>query len=212
MPRIASRLPTAVPEVLGAGRPGEGYPWPWTMYRWLLGEHPRAGALESPVSLAEELAEFVLAMRSIALSGAPKAYRGGPLAKLDAATRSAIERLRAIPEENVVCDAVLALWEQASQAPCLESPVWLHADLMPGNLLVDGDRLSAVIDFGCLGVDDPACDLFPAWNLLPADEWVSLQGRAGCRRRDLESRQRTDTFPGVDRTAALSEDQPGDGG
>ena len=47
--------------------------------------------------------------------------------------------------------------------------MWLHADLMPGNLLVDGDRLSAVIDFGCLGVGDPACDLFPAWNLLPAD-------------------------------------------
>ncbi|AUI61125.1 phosphotransferase [Amycolatopsis sp. BJA-103] len=73
-----------------------------------------------------------------------------------------------------------------------ESPVWLHADLMPGNLLVDGDRLSAVIDFGCLGVGDPAC--------------------AGRGRRDLEPWPRTDTFPGADRTAALSEDQPGDGG
>lgn len=41
---------------------------------------------------------------------------------------------------------------------------------MPGNLLVDGDgRLASVIDFGCMGVGDPACDLFPAWNLLPPD-------------------------------------------
>jgi aminoglycoside phosphotransferase (APT) family kinase protein len=47
--------------------------------------------------------------------------------------------------------------------------VWLHADLMPGNLLTDGGRLTAVIDFGCMGAGDPACDLFPAWNLLPAD-------------------------------------------
>lgn len=39
---------------------------------------------------------------------------------------------------------------------------------MPGNLLVSGGRLSSVIDFGCMGVGDPACDLFPAWNLLPA--------------------------------------------
>ena len=45
--------------------------------------------------------------------------------------------------------------------------MWLHADLMPGNLLVSGGRLTAVIDFGCLGTGDPACDLFPAWNLLP---------------------------------------------
>lgn len=47
--------------------------------------------------------------------------------------------------------------------------MWLHADLMPGNLLVEGGRLASVIDFGCMGVGDPACDLFPAWNLLPAD-------------------------------------------
>lgn len=46
--------------------------------------------------------------------------------------------------------------------------MWLHADLMPGNLLVRDGRLTSVIDFGCTGVGDPACDLFPAWNLLPA--------------------------------------------
>jgi aminoglycoside phosphotransferase (APT) family kinase protein len=49
-------------------------------------------------------------------------------------------------------------------------PVWLHADLMPGNLLVDGrGRLTAVIDFGTLGVGDPSCDLIVAWNLLTAE-------------------------------------------
>ncbi|GAB3713041.1 hypothetical protein GCM10027598_20060 [Amycolatopsis oliviviridis] len=140
------------------------------MYRWLPGEPPRPDALGHPVLLAEDLAEFVLAMRSIPLTDAPRAYRGGPLAELDAATRSAIERLRAIPEEAVDCDAVLAVWEKASRIPDRQDrPVWLRADLMPGNLLVVGDRLSSVIDFGCMGAGDPACDLFPAWNLLPAD-------------------------------------------
>ncbi len=48
--------------------------------------------------------------------------------------------------------------------------MWLHADPMPGNLPVDGGgRLTSVIDFGCMGVGDPACDLFPAWNLLPTE-------------------------------------------
>ncbi|MFE3938977.1 phosphotransferase, partial [Streptomyces goshikiensis] len=74
-----------------------------------------------------------------------------------------------IPEEVVDCDAAAAVWEEALRAPDWDgSPVWLHADLMPGNLLVEAGRLTSVIDFGCAGVGDPACDLFPAWNLLPA--------------------------------------------
>ncbi|MGW0706639.1 aminoglycoside phosphotransferase family protein [Streptomyces sp. NPDC002643] len=169
LPRLAPHLPTAVPEVLGEGEPGEGYPWPWSVYRWLAGENPEAGALSAPVPLAGDLAAFVAAMRSITLPGAPRAHRGGPVASLDAETRAAIEELRAIPQEGVDCDAATAVWEEALRAPGWDGPpVWLHADLMPGNLLVDGGRLTSVIDFGCLGAGDPACDLFPAWNLLPA--------------------------------------------
>ncbi|WP_455358027.1 aminoglycoside phosphotransferase family protein [Streptomyces sp. SYSU K21746] len=170
LPRLAPRLATAVPEVLGAGEPAEGYPWPWSVYRWLTGENPEAGALSEPVLLARDLARFVAAMRSITLSGAPVAHRGGPVAALDAETRAAIEALREIPQEDIDCDAAAAVWEDALRAPGWDGPpVWLHADLMPGNLLVDGGRLTSVIDFGCMGVGDPACDLFPAWNLLPAD-------------------------------------------
>ncbi|GAA0395858.1 aminoglycoside phosphotransferase family protein [Streptomyces luteireticuli] len=168
LPRLAPLLPTAVPEVLGAGRPAEGYPWPWSVHRWLPGVNPEAGAPGEPLLLAADLARFVTAMRGVALPGAPRAHRGGPLALLDASTRAAIGELRGIPEEDVDCDAVAAVWEDALRVPGPDGPpVWVHADLMPGNLLVDGGRLTAVIDFGCVGAGDPACDLFPAWNLLP---------------------------------------------
>ncbi|MET7439860.1 aminoglycoside phosphotransferase family protein [Streptomyces sp. NPDC005496] len=169
LPRLAPALPVAVPEVLGAGEPVEGWPWPWSVYRWLAGTLPEAGALSAPEPLAEDLAGFVTAMRGVTLPGAPQAHRGGPLASLDEETRAAITALRGIPEEGVDCDAVTAVWEDALRTPGPDGPpVWLHADLMPGNLLVDGGRLTAVIDFGCMGAGDPACDLFPAWNLLPA--------------------------------------------
>ncbi|WP_031047321.1 aminoglycoside phosphotransferase family protein [Streptomyces sp. NRRL F-5650] len=169
LPRLAPLLPTAVPEVLGEGVPAEGYPWPWSVYRWLPGELPEAGALTDPVSLAVDLAGFVSAMWSVALPDAPAAYRGGPLAALDGPTRAALDTLRGLPEEGVDCDALTEVWQDALRAPAWDGPPrWLHADLMPGNLLVTGGRLTAVIDFGCLGVGDPACDLFPAWNLLPA--------------------------------------------
>jgi aminoglycoside phosphotransferase (APT) family kinase protein len=67
--------------------------------------------------------------------------------------------------------------------------VWVHGDLLPGNLLVDDGRLSGVIDFGGLNVGDPACDLLPAWNLfdgasrcvfhaaLEVDDAARLRGR-----------------------------------
>jgi aminoglycoside phosphotransferase (APT) family kinase protein len=170
LPRLVPHLPVRIPEVLGAGEPAQGYPWPWSVYRWLAGQHPEAGALGEPVLLAKDLAAFVAAMRSITLPGAPKAHRGGPVASLDADTQAAIRELRGIPQEDVDCDAAAALWEEALRAPAWDGPpVWLHADLMPGNLLIDSGRLSSVLDFGCMGAGDPACDLFPAWNLLPDD-------------------------------------------
>ncbi|MGW6784719.1 MULTISPECIES: aminoglycoside phosphotransferase family protein [unclassified Streptomyces] len=171
LPRLAPRLPTAVPQVLGDGEPAQGYPWRWSVCGWLPGENPQAGTLGGSVAqaLARDLAAFVVAMRGITLTGAPQAHRGGPLASLDAPTREAIGALRLIPEEGVDCDAVEAVWQDALRVPEWDGPpVWLHGDLMPGNVLVEGGRLTAVIDFGCTGLGDPACDLFPAWNLLPA--------------------------------------------
>ncbi|WP_327677223.1 aminoglycoside phosphotransferase family protein [Kitasatospora sp. NBC_00458] len=171
LPRLAPLLPTAIPAAIGVGRPAEGYPWAWSVYRWLDGANPEAGALREPVQLAEDLAGFVSSMRRISLPGGPTAYRGGPVRLLDEPTRAAIEELRGLPEEGVDCDAAAAVWEDALRAPVWDGPpVWVHSDLMPGNLLVDGGgRLTAVIDFGCAGVGDPACDMFPAWNLLPAE-------------------------------------------
>ncbi|GAA0459053.1 hypothetical protein GCM10010361_23810 [Streptomyces olivaceiscleroticus] len=49
----------------------------------------------------------------------------------------------------------------------------------PGNVLVDGGRLSAVIDFGCLGLGDPAVDLIAAWHLLPAGAREDFRAAVG---------------------------------
>ncbi len=89
-----------------------------------------------------------------------------PLSTRDADTRAAIASLDGMLDTG----AVTAAWDAALQAPAWDGPpVWIHGDLQSLNLLVQQGRISAVIDFGCLGVGDPACDLIVAWNLLSAE-------------------------------------------
>ena len=165
LPRLAPALPTASPEPLGRGEPDDGFPWPWSVFGWLDGRNPVPGALEEPVPLAEDLAAYVTALRGIDASQGPPGYRGVPLAARDPFVREALAHLAG----RVDTAAVTRVWEAALRAPeHTGPPVWAHGDLMAGNLLVTGGRLSAVIDFGTVGVGDPAVDLIGAWCVLPA--------------------------------------------
>ncbi|MFN8475843.1 MAG: aminoglycoside phosphotransferase family protein [Anaerolineae bacterium] len=171
LPLLAPRLPLAIPLPLGLGTPAEGYPWHWSVYRWLDGENATAARVADTRQAAVDLAHFIAALQRIdttggLLPGPHNSERGVPLAARDATTRTAIAALR----DAIDTDAATAAWEESLHTPEWRSaPVWLHGDLQPGNLLVQHGRLSAVIDFGCLGVGDPACDLMPAWTLLSGD-------------------------------------------
>lgn len=168
LPRLSSLLPVTIPAVMATGTPAEGYPWAWAVHRWIEGQTPVEGRLTRPELLARDLAGFVVAMRNISLTPGPVAYRGVPLATADRATRTAIEELRRT-SEPFDADAALAVWTRALAAPpWTGAGRWLHSDLMPSNLLVTDGRLTAVLDFSTAGIGDPACDLIPAWNLLPS--------------------------------------------
>ncbi|MBT3155134.1 aminoglycoside phosphotransferase family protein [Streptomyces sp. CHD11] len=165
LPRLAPRLPFASPEPLGRGEAGHGFPWPWSVYRWLDGSNPVVGALEDPGSLAADLASHITALRAVVTADAPACPRGVPLSTRDAPTREAIARLAGRTDTKTVT----RLWEEALDVPDYAgTPLWAHGDLSPGNVLTAGGRLAAVIDFDCAGVGDPAVDLIVAWNLLPA--------------------------------------------
>jgi aminoglycoside phosphotransferase (APT) family kinase protein len=119
-----------------------------------------------PERAAVDLARFVTALRGVDTTGAPARQpgaRGCPLAERDDGVRRALAELG----DRVDGAAALRSWEQSLAArPWDGDDVWVHGDLLPGNLLVVDGRLSAVIDFGGLAVGDPACDLQPAWNLF----------------------------------------------
>lgn len=167
LPGIAPHLPLPIPEPVGRGTPGPGYPWPWTVCRWIEGRSASVGPIRDLTEFAADLAGFLNALHRIDVTGAPPPgdvnfHRGGDLAVYDAQTRECIEKLGSLIDGR----RATAGWDDALSSEAGDPPVWVHGDVAPGNLLVDGGRLSAVIDFGQLAAGDPSCDLAIAWTLF----------------------------------------------
>jgi aminoglycoside phosphotransferase (APT) family kinase protein len=165
LPRLAPLLPVAVPVPIAKGLPADGYPAAWGVYSWLEGETPDVEHLAEPEALALQVVELIRALHRVELPDPPLTARGSSLARWDEPTRVALAQL----EGAIDTDAATAAWDRALAAPpWTGAPVWLHGDLMPANLIVQGLRLTGAIDWGLLGLGDPAVDLAVAWNLLPA--------------------------------------------
>jgi aminoglycoside phosphotransferase (APT) family kinase protein len=168
LPRIAPFLPLPVPAPVAIGAPTEEYAWTWSVYSWLEGESATPDRLTDARQAGLDLAAFVAALQRIDPAGAPgpgehNFFRGEPLVNRDAAVRASIETLR----DELDVAAVGAIWEAALGAPEWRRPgVWIHGDLDARNLLAAEGRLSAVIDWGSLGVGDPASDVMAAWKVL----------------------------------------------
>ncbi|MCW2803974.1 MAG: aminoglycoside phosphotransferase family protein [Propionibacteriaceae bacterium] len=170
LPELAPQLPLPIPVPLAMGAPAAGYPWNWSVYRWLEGETASAERIDDPTEFGATLGRFLTSLQQIDPTGGPPPglhnfFRGAPLQTYDAETRTAIRALR----DEIAADTATAVWEQALGTVWDRPPVWFHGDVSAGNLLVRDGRLSAVIDFGCSGVGDPACDLTIAWTLLSGE-------------------------------------------
>lgn len=167
LPLLGPRLPLAVPVPVGHGVPGAGYPWRWTVCRWLAGGTAAEAPVRDSTRAALRLAEFIAALQAIDPVGGPvNEFRGTSLQARDPVVRATVAALRGRLDPG----PVLSVWEAALSAPAWDgTPVWMHGDLHPANLLVDHGELTAVIDFGLLGVGDPACDLMAAWTFLAGE-------------------------------------------
>ncbi|MDT0347524.1 aminoglycoside phosphotransferase family protein [Streptomyces litchfieldiae] len=164
LPRLAPHLPLLLPVHVTMGQPAGAYPFTWSIWEWLPGDNAN-GTISDLEQAVVDLVGFITAMRRIDTTDAPpraRGARGGKLTENDEQVRRAVAELG----DRVDGAAVIRAWEESLTAPPWDRDVWVHGDLLPGNLLVDRGRLSAVIDWGGLNVGDPACDLQPAWNIF----------------------------------------------
>jgi len=170
LPRLAPSLPLAIPTPVTLGQPSQDYPWHWSVYCWLDGEPATSSPVADLSEFASSLGHFLAALHRIGASRGPSSgqhnlHRGGPLRIYDAETRQAIAALKGQIDDK----AATVVWESALESMWQRPPVWVHGDISPGNLLVKAGHLNAVIDFGQLGVGDPACDLAIAWTFFDAE-------------------------------------------
>jgi aminoglycoside phosphotransferase (APT) family kinase protein len=157
LPKLAPLLPVEVPVPVAQGRPAAEYPWFWEIHTWVDGETTPVGEIDA-IQAARDLAALVGTMQQLDPSGAPRG-RGISLAERDPSVRYWLARFEGDP-------IVRAEWERALAAPPWDgAPVWHHGDLDVRNWLVRDGRISGVIDWGAMGVGDPACDVMVAWKL-----------------------------------------------
>jgi len=166
LPRLARALPVAVPLAERIGVAGAGYPFAWSVGRWLPGRDAFAAPPEQ-FSAAETLARVLQALRD---QPAPRdtALLGEPVRI--GLRLQALERFTDLFDE-VEADkpTLLRILKWCRAVPAFTGrPVWLHGDLHPLNLLTQRGRLTAVIDWGSMGFGDPAVDLMAGWTIFDA--------------------------------------------
>ncbi len=167
LPKLAPHLPLEIPVPLAMGNPSHEYPWHWSIYKWIDGEAASLDRISDLNQCAQSLAEFLRVLESIDATGGPSTgphnfYRGGPLKTYDDQTKQAIDILK----DKIDGQTITNIWDTALSSQWQKKPVWVHGDIEADNLLVKDGNLNAVIDFGGLGVGDPACDLAIAWTFF----------------------------------------------
>ncbi|NUP42411.1 MAG: aminoglycoside phosphotransferase family protein [Streptomyces sp.] len=175
-----SRFPA--PEPVALGKPGAGYPMPWSVQTWLPGTVALDADPSGSDAFAEDLAVFIAALREADTRGRlfNGDNRGGVLAHHDDWMVKCFEESEGLLDTQ----RLRRLWDRFRGLPRTSADVMSHGDLIPGNVLVAGGRLSGVLDTGGFGPADPALDLVSAWHLLQPGPREVLRRTLGCD--DLE--------------------------
>lgn len=165
LPIFKEKVSFAIPTPLAKGQPNDDYPYFWSINQWLTGEALTDENVANQSQLAKDLAQFLKELQAIDATKGPAAgahnfYRGGDLKVYATETQAKLTEYQTL----FPVEPLQQIWEEALQSQWKEQPVWVHGDVAVGNLLVEEGKLSAVIDFGILGVGDPACDYVMAWT------------------------------------------------
>lgn len=167
VPQLAPFLNISISVPVFKGDSTDFYPSSWMISQWHNGSNPEFEIENEYHDLAKDLANFLNQFHNIPLSNGPASRRGLPLNVVDDEMRMSISQLN---HKEVDTKRITEIWEQSLSIPYWnKEAVWIHGDFLPGNILIQNNRLSAVLDFSDVGVGDPACDCVIAWALMNSE-------------------------------------------
>lgn len=177
---LANRPSVAIPEFIGHGRavPHAGIPWDWSVLRWIEGDRSHGDRVADPDGLAASLATVFSALSRVPTCGAPRALASGEIDDDHEQIRAVIGSIGHLVDAAGVVEA----WDSMRGIPrgAAADLTWIHGDPTPGNLIVEGGRLTALIDWASAGVGDVSHDLIVAWWLLPASSRRRFRDTVAC--------------------------------
>jgi aminoglycoside phosphotransferase (APT) family kinase protein len=162
LPRLASRLPAAIPAAIFHGEPDAGYPYPFAGSRYIEGLEP-VGAEDT---LALDMARFCRALHAVdpeeaGAGGLP--YDVVRRGDMQARVPMTLQRFDQIAGIWAVPAEVRRLVAGAADLPKPTRARIVHGDLHLRQVLVSDGRLSGVIDWIDICLGDPAIDLMAYW-------------------------------------------------
>jgi aminoglycoside phosphotransferase (APT) family kinase protein len=172
LPVLSPHLPLDVPAPVHAGTPAEGYPWHWSVVPRFAGGPAAAAPQLAGTEEATRLAHFLRALHVPAPQDAPQnPYRGVPLFDVvDAFSSRRMQLFLDLADRGLDPEEIAGIFFRGMDGfRWMHAPVWLHGDLHAGNIIVDGGRISAVVDWGDICAGDPACDLSVAYSMFSGE-------------------------------------------
>jgi aminoglycoside phosphotransferase (APT) family kinase protein len=173
LPKLAPLLPSPVPAPLHVGHPTEEYPWPFYGSLLLPGkEISEAGLVgETRVAVALQLGAFLRSLHAVELDDS---------LPLDVNGRADMARRVPLTRQTLAEIELLGIWQappsvaeildEAEQLGPAELTALVHGDLHFRQVLVEGERVTGVIDWVDVCRSDPAIDLSMLWSFLEPSE------------------------------------------
>ena len=162
---LADKLSMPIRKPLFLGKGNSEYPYSFLINQWIDGEELNDNNIDSKNDIAKDLGKFLKTLQSIDSSNGPLAgdhnfFRGGNLKVYETMVLDSTEFLKEVlPKKDIE-----NLWDLAVKSTYEGKPLWIHGDIACGNILIKENRINGIIDFGQLGIGDPACDYVMAWT------------------------------------------------
>lgn len=165
LPKLKPHISIEISSSLALGIPSKEFPFHWSINKYIEGTSLLDISLDDQKNLAMDLNRFLRELQDIDTTGGPKAgkhnfFRGGNLSIYDNEAKEAL----LLEKDTLPIDILKKIWNNSLDSHWNKNDVWVHGDIAPGNLIIKDNKLNAVIDFGILGIGDPACDYAIAWS------------------------------------------------